>query len=68
MNASALLQAIRGPVMLITLGALLAVDHFQSIDFWRTWPVLIIVFGLMKLLETLARRPVAIEENRGDLS
>ena len=49
-NVSAV-QAIRGPVMLITLGVLLAADHFGPYPFWRTWPVLIIVFGLMKLLE-----------------
>jgi hypothetical protein len=66
MNASALLQAVRGPVLLITLGVLLAADHFGAADFWRTWPVLLIVFGVMKLLETLARRPA--EENRGNLS
>ena len=61
MNASALLRAVRGPVVLITLGVLLALDHFQSVDFRRTWPVLIIVFGLMKLKETVARRPEAVE-------
>jgi hypothetical protein len=66
MNASALLQAVRGPVLLITLGILLAADHFDKVDFWRTWPILLIVFGLLKLLETLARRPA--EEDRGNLS
>jgi hypothetical protein len=65
MNASAVLQAVRGPVVLITLGVLIAADHFGVAAFWRTWPVLLIVFGVMKLLETLARRPA--EENRGNL-
>ena len=55
-NVSAV-QAIRGPVMLITLGVLLAADHFGPYPFWRTWPVLIIVFGLMKLLERAVRPP-----------
>ncbi|HBY63974.1 MAG TPA: hypothetical protein DEH78_29475 [Solibacterales bacterium] len=45
------LQAIRGPVMLITLGSLLAMDQLGAWSFWRTWPALIIVFGLMKLFE-----------------
>lgn len=54
---SVLIQAIRGPVMLITLGTLLAVDHFGPYSFWRTWPALIIVFGLMKLLERVVAQP-----------
>ena len=65
MNVSALLQAVRGPILLITLGILLAADHFDKADFWRTWPVLLIVFGVMKLLETVARRQS--EEDRGNL-
>lgn len=48
---SDLIRAIRGPILLITLGTLLAVDHFGPVGFGRTWPILIIVFGLMKLLE-----------------
>ena len=47
-------RAIRGPVILITLGSLFAVDYFGPYRFWRTWPLLLIVFGLMKLLERLA--------------
>jgi hypothetical protein len=50
MNAN-LARAIRGPVILITLGILFAIDHFGSVSFSRTWPVLIIVIGLMKLIE-----------------
>jgi hypothetical protein len=45
------LCAIRGPVMLITLGVLLSIDHFGSVSFARTWPVLLIVFGVFKLAE-----------------
>jgi hypothetical protein len=45
------LRAIRGPVLMMTLGTLLAIDHFGNYGFSRTWPVLIIVIGLMKLLE-----------------
>jgi hypothetical protein len=55
-----LLGAIRGPVMLITLGTLLAIDHNGGIRFVRIWPVLIIVFGILKLAEYLAgNRPLA---------
>ena len=43
--------AIRGPILMITLGVLLAVDQLGSLSFGRTWPVLLIVFGLFKLAE-----------------
>jgi hypothetical protein len=45
------LRAARGPVLLITLGALLAMHQQTPYHFGQTFPVLIIVFGLMKLLE-----------------
>jgi hypothetical protein len=51
-----LLRAVRGPVMLITLGVLLSVDHFGPIGFGRTWPVLLIVYGLFRLLERSGAR------------
>ena len=44
-------NAVRGPVMLITLGALLALDQNGPLTFGRTWPALLIVFGLFKLAE-----------------
>ncbi len=50
------LGAIRGPVMLITLGVLLSFDHFGPVGFGRTWPVLLIVFGIFKLLERSGAR------------
>lgn len=55
----ALIQAIRGPIMLITLGTLVALDYFQGLSFGRrTWPILLIVFGIMKLLERAGRPPL----------
>ncbi len=47
-------QAIRGPIVLITLGLLFWVHQAGIVSFSRTWPVLIIVIGLLKLLERLA--------------
>lgn len=44
------LRAIRGPVTLITLGALFALNNFTPYRFSETWPVLLIVFGLLSLL------------------
>jgi hypothetical protein len=52
-------QAIRGPIMLITLGTLVAIDYAGVYEFWRTWPLLIIVFGLLKLLEHASAKPPA---------
>ncbi|MDQ2945684.1 MAG: DUF5668 domain-containing protein [Acidobacteriota bacterium] len=51
-------QAIRGPIMLIALGTLVALDYFQGVSFSRrTWPLLLIVFGIMKLLEKAGKPP-----------
>jgi hypothetical protein len=44
------LRAIRGPITLITVGVLFAFNNFTQYSFDRTWPVLLIVFGLMSLL------------------
>jgi hypothetical protein len=60
-NSGTLAQAIRGPILLITLGSLVAIDIFFNVDFSRTWPVLIIVFGVMKLLERMASRRQDLE-------
>ena len=46
-----LISAIRGPVILITLGTLIAIDHGGGMRFSRTWPILIIMFGVLKLAE-----------------
>jgi hypothetical protein len=54
MNSANLIQAVRGPLMMITLGILLAIDHFGQYSFGRTWPLLVIVFGVLKLAERAA--------------
>jgi hypothetical protein len=53
-----LVQAIRGPIMLISLGTLVAMDYFGIYGFGRTWPILIILFGILKLLEKVVAKPV----------
>lgn len=47
---ASLVNAIRGPVTLITLGVLFSLDHLTPYSFHQTWPVLLIVFGLLSLL------------------
>lgn len=56
MNHANLLGALRGPVLLIVLGSLFVVDQNGGVSFMNTWPALIIVFGLFKLLEALAAK------------
>lgn len=51
------LQAVRGPLVLITLGVLFAMHQAGVISFSRTWPLIIIVVGLVKLLERLVAPP-----------
>lgn len=60
MNARAweFVRAIRGPVLLITFGALTSLNHTNKLDFERSWPVLIIVYGIFKLVERLIGRPM----------
>ena len=49
-QCDSLAYAVRGPVTLITLGVLFALSNFRGIGFDRTWPVLLIVFGLFTLI------------------
>lgn len=58
-NLAPLVRAVRGPVMLMTVGGLAAMDHFGPYGFRQTWPVLFIIFGVMKLLE-IALRPASV--------
>ncbi|MFL6414908.1 MAG: hypothetical protein ACJ74Y_04465 [Bryobacteraceae bacterium] len=47
-------QATRGPILLITLGILFAIHQAGGFPIYRTWPLLIIVVGVMKLMERTA--------------
>jgi hypothetical protein len=49
-----LIHAIRGPITLITLGILFALNNFTRYGFHQTWPVLLIVFGLLSILRRSA--------------
>ncbi len=46
-----LMRAVRGPILLITIGTLFAIDHVGPYSFSTTWPALLIVIGVMKLME-----------------
>jgi hypothetical protein len=44
-------QASRGPVLLIALGVLCAMHQANILSLSRTWPLIIIVVGVLKLVE-----------------
>src|ERR1022692_454980 len=50
-NSYTVIRAIRGPITLITLGVLFALQNFTRFGFDQTWPVLLIVFGLLSLMQ-----------------
>jgi hypothetical protein len=60
MNVSAweFIRAIRGPIMLIVFGTLMTLNHTDTLGFGQSWPILVIAYGLFKLLERLVARPV----------
>jgi len=69
-NRADLMCAIRGPVMLITIGVLFAIDHFGPFRIGITWPVILIVYGILRLAE---RRPgegpaEAVDQAKGSAS
>ncbi len=49
-NKVSIARAVRGPLTLITVGVLFAMNNFTPYGFGRTWPVILIVFGLLSLL------------------
>jgi hypothetical protein len=51
-----LVRAVRGPIILITVGTLFALDHFTPYGFHETWPVILIVVGLLTLVGRATRR------------
>jgi hypothetical protein len=56
-RAALFVQAIRGPILLITVGILFAIHQAGVISFARTWPLIIIVIGVMKLIERMFLQP-----------
>ena len=50
-----LVCAIRGPIMLIAIGTLFALAQFTPYGLHQTWPVLLIVLGLLKLMDRVGR-------------
>ena len=53
-------QAIRGPILLITIGILFAIHQAGGLPIYRSWPLIIIVIGVMKLIERTATPPTGL--------
>ncbi|MBS1851698.1 MAG: B-box zinc finger protein [Acidobacteria bacterium] len=49
-------QGLMGPAVLVTLGSLFMLESLDGPGFGRTWPVLLLVIGLIKLLGGNASR------------
>ena len=49
-------NAVRGPVMMIVIGILFAIDHAGGASISRTWPVILVTLGAMRLWAYLGAR------------
>jgi hypothetical protein len=54
-SSNELIRAVRGPIILITIGTLFALDHMTPYGFQQTWPVILIVIGLLTLIGRATR-------------
>ncbi len=43
-------RMLMGPAILVTIGSLFLIEHLHGPEFGHTWPILLLVIGLMKLL------------------
>jgi Domain of unknown function (DUF5668) len=60
-----LMRAIRGPIMMITVGVLFALNQMTDFTIGRTWPALLIVLGLLSLADRFSGpRSTAVTSRR----
>jgi len=59
MNQYLFLRRMRGPIILLTFGITAILDEYAGISYGHSWPLYIIVWGLLKLAENaiLAQNP-----------
>jgi hypothetical protein len=50
-----LIRAVRGPILLMLVGTLFALDHFTAYRIGQTWPVLLIIAGVLMLFGRLSQ-------------
>jgi hypothetical protein len=51
MNSYFFLRRMRGPIFLLTFGVTAILDVYTPIDYGKSWPLYIIVWGVLKLAE-----------------
>ena len=47
-------RRLMGPAILVTLGVLFLLDNVSSVDFGKTWPAILLVIGVVKLVQSNA--------------
>jgi hypothetical protein len=47
-------RKLMGPAMLVTIGILFLLDNVSRVDFGKTWPAILLVIGVVKLLQSNA--------------
>ena len=47
-------RRLMGPAMLVTLGVLFLLDSVSRVEFGRTWPAILLVIGVVKLMQSNA--------------
>ena len=52
-RASLFAHAIRGPILLITVGVLFALSQQGVLSIHQSWPLILIAVGVMKLIERI---------------
>lgn len=61
MNQYVFLRRMRGPIFLLTFGVTAILDEYTGIHYTQSWPLYLIVWGVMRLAENalLAQNPPA---------
>ena len=54
MNQFLFLQRIQGPALLLTFGVAALLDQWHILSFGRSWPLYLIVLGVLKLAQRAA--------------
>ncbi|MGE5204517.1 MAG: LiaI-LiaF-like domain-containing protein [Chlamydiota bacterium] len=54
-------RVLMGPAVLVTIGGLLLLEAVHVASFGRTWPILLLVIGLIKVLQSNASRSGQIQ-------
>lgn len=52
-RAALFAHAIRGPILLITVGVLFALSQQGILSIHQSWPLILIAVGVMKLIERI---------------